>query len=209
MKEEIEMNEINDENGFTLSEAMKQYPELIKDPKYNEYGFAGESILEMIAKKLKDKIGLIAERNNRENKYIIDFKIINPKNNEIICYCDMEGNGTDAFEEDTGTFRWWDLSIPFEKKDYFFRDKPFFYIKYSGDFKWCYVLDGWASRDLFKYVIKTRDGYPKKLLEAKSSVIFNKNFPYGIHRCPIQDWLKAVAYFMKKRYAQLKLDNFK
>ncbi|HUS49871.1 MAG TPA: hypothetical protein VMZ91_06880 [Candidatus Paceibacterota bacterium] len=204
----MEIKENNDE-GFTLAEALKEYPELKKDPMYNEYGFAGESIFEMIAKKLNDKIGLIAERNNRENKFAVDFKIINPKTNEVICYCDMEGNGTEAFEELDGTFRWFDLSVPLEKKKYFFRDKPFFYIKYSGDFKWCYVIDGWASRDLFEEQPRIRKGILRKLWIAKSCAIFNRKMPYGIHRCPVQDWLKGVAYFMNKRYSQLKLDDFK
>ena len=201
------MNENND-GGFTLADALKEFPELANDPKYNEYGFAGESIFEMIAKKLKDKVGLIAERNNRENMFAVDFKIINPKNNEVICYCDMEGNGTDAFENEDGKFRWWDLTIPLEKKKHFFMDKPFFYIKYSGDFKWCYVIDGWASRDLFQEVTKVRQKIPRKLWEAKSCSIFNRSFPYGIHKCPVQDWLKAVTYFMDKRYSQLKLSDF-
>ena len=204
------MNETKTEDeGFTLAEALEEYPELKHDPMYNEYGFAGESIFEMITKKLKDKIGLIAERNNRENKYDVDFKIMNPKTNEIICYCDMEANGTEAFEEEDGTFRWWDLTVPIEKKKYFFRNKPFFYIKYSGNFKWCYVIDGWASRSLFKETTKIRKNIPRKLWEAKSCSIFNRKFPYGIHKCPVQDWLKAVAYFMNKRYSQMKLEEFK
>lgn len=192
----------NNEQGFTLAEALREYPELAKDPKFNEYGFAGESIFEMIAKKLKDKIGLIAERNNRENKFAVDFKIMDKERN-ILCYCDMEGNGTDAFEDSDGCFRYWDLTVPIEKQKYFYNNKPFFYIKYSGDFKWCYVIDGWASRDLFKEVVKTRQNIPRKLWEARSSAIFNRKMPYGIHRCSIQDWLKAIAYFMKKRYYQL------
>ncbi len=198
-----------EEEWFTLAEAIKEYPELMDDPKYSEYGFAGESIFEMIAQKLKDKIGLVAERNNREDKYNVDFKIINPKNNEIICYCDIEGNGTEAFEEEDGTFKWYDLTIPIEKKKYFYRNKPFFYIKFSGNFKWCYVLDGWASRDLFKEVVKIRQGIPRGLWEARSSAIFNRKFPYGLHRCNIQDWVKAVSYFMNKRYSQMKLEDFK
>ncbi len=177
----------NCEEGFTLAEALKEYPELKDDPMYSEYGFAGESIFEMISKKLEEKIGLIAERNNREDKFAVDFKIINPKNNEVICYCDMEGDGTEAFEEDNGKFKWWDLTVPIEKKKYFYRDKPFFYIKFSGDFKWCYVIDGWASRDLFNEVIKVRKQIPRKLWEARSSAIFNRKFPYGIHKCPVQD----------------------
>ena len=199
--------EINNDKGFTLAEALKEYPKLKEDPMYNEYGFAGESIFEMIAKKLKDKIGLIAERNNRDDIYAVDFKIINPNTKDVICYCDMEGNGTEAFEESDGCFRWWDLSVPIEKKKHFFRNKPFFYIKYSGNFKWCYVVDGWASRGLFNEVTKIRKGIPRKLWEARSSAIFNRKMPYGIHRCPIQDWLKGVAYFMNKRYSQLKLNG--
>jgi len=200
-------SEIYDE-GFTLAEALKIYPELLNDPKFSEYGFAGESIFEMIAKKLQDKLGLIAERNNRENKYAVDFKIINPKINKVICYCDMEGNGTDAFEEADGKFRWWDLTVPIEKRKYFFRDKPFFYIKYSGDFKWCYVLDGWASRNLFRVVVRMRQGIPRTLWEARSSAIFNRKIPYGIHKCPVQDWLKAVVFFINLRYSQLRIDMF-
>ena len=36
--------EINNDKGFTLAEALKEYPKLKEDPMYNEYGFAGESI---------------------------------------------------------------------------------------------------------------------------------------------------------------------
>ncbi len=193
----------NYEKYFTLAEAIKTYPELFKDERFSEYGFAAESIFEMIAKKFKEKLGLIAERNNKENIYVVDFKIKNPKTDKIICYCDIEGDGTTAFKDD-GTFIWWRLTIPIEKKKYFYKDKPFFYIKYSSNFKWCYVIDGWASRNLFEPVTKKRQGIPRGLWEASSSAIFNRKEPYGIHRCPVQDWFKAVVFFMNKRYHSYK-----
>lgn len=197
------------EEGFTLAEALKEYPELLKDPVFNEYGFAAESIFEMIAKSLEKETGLIAERNNREDKFAVDFKIINPKTKEILFYCDIEGDRTQAFKESDGKFCHWDLTVPLEKKKYFYRDKPFFYIKYSMDnFKWCYVLDGWASREKFEEVVRIRKGIKRKLWQARSAIIFNKKIPYGIHKCEVQQWLQAISYFVKKRYCQLNLNRF-
>jgi hypothetical protein len=196
------------EEGLTLKEVLELKPELKELPEFSDYCFAGESMFEMVAKYMKEKVNLIAERNNKENKFIVDFKIINPETKETVAYCDMEADFTHAFLED-GYFRWWKLTIPAEKEKYFFRDKPFFYIKYSEDMKWCYVIDGWASREKF---IKTNcernmggQKIKRLMMEGSSCSIFNRKEPYGIHRCPIQDWLKCIAFFMNKRYTQFKV----
>lgn len=200
----------NKVEGLTLREVLQQHPELLELPEFeaSEYGNSGENIFEMISKYL-DGVNLIAERNNRDEKTAVDFKIINPKTKEVIAYCDMEADYTGAFLDD-GCFKYWQINIPIEKEKHFFRDKPFFYIKYSKDFKWCFVLDGWAVRENFE-----KKSFPcnmggiieERLMNTlNSSFAFNRKIPYGIHRCNVQDWLRAVAFFMNKRYSQLKLD---
>lgn len=199
------------EESFTLNELLKENPELKNYPQLNEYGFSAESMFEMMAKQLEEKTGLIAKRNNREDKYAVDFSISlkdNPE--EIVCYVELEADLSGCFEED-GTFKHRDLTIPLEKKKYFFREKPCFYIKFSRDFQWCYVLDICSCHYLFEDSEKPRtlwDGsnYIRKFWEARSSALFNRKKPFGIHRLKIQDWLIPIAYFMKRR--QLKLDKW-
>lgn len=201
---------IDEEKSFTLNELLKECPELKEYPQLNEYGFSAESMFEMIAKHLKEKTGLVAERNNREDKFAVDFQIKIKDSNEIICYVELESDQSGCFKKD-GTFKHNDLTIPWEKKKYFERDKPCFYIKFSSDFQWCYVLDIDSCKYLFEYSEKPRkmwDGKTRvrKLWEARSVALFNRNKPFGIHRLKIQDWLIPIAYFMKRR--QLKLEQW-
>jgi len=201
----------NNEEGFTLAEALREYPELKDYPELNEYGFSAESMFEMMANQLQEKTGLIAKRNNREDKFAVDFNISSKQNpDEIICYVELEADLSGCFEDD-GTFMHRDLTIPWEKKKYFEREKPCFYIKFSRDFQWCYILDICSCNHLFEYSEKPRtmwngDIIIRKFWEARSATIFNRNKPFGFHRLKIQNWLIPIAYFMKKR--QTKIDGW-
>ena len=192
---------------FTLAQAIKQFPELMNNPFIKEYGFSAENIFEQIAGAFrKDDFYYKAVRNNREDKYSVDFKIIDTVRNKDICYCDIEGDNTGAFL-DNGTFKYWQINVPFEKKKYFYQSEPFFYIKYSSNFQWCYVIDGFAVRKYFIEKIigcqmdKNKENKINRLmLVLNSNQVFCNGNKFGVHRCKIQDWFRMVIFFMKLRY---------
>ena len=193
-------------DGLELKEVFVIYPEIKKLPEFdpNRYGTASEDMFEKIANYSRD-CSLEAKRYNLENKCAVDFLICD-KESKPLFYMDLEQDNAGSFLEDGG-FRWWPLTVPYEKKKYFYMDLPFFYIKFSEDFKWCYVLDGWAVRDHLEQVVRNRrvsqkshERVDRKFLEISGAKVFNRKEPYGLHRLPIQDWLKAIEYFRNMRY---------
>jgi len=203
-----------EDDGMTLKDVLIKFPELKEMPEFNpdEYGVSAENLLEAIAKYTKEKTSMIIERNNRDDKFDTDFKILD-SNKELIAYADAEQDYTGAFYEEDGHFKYWDLTIPIEKKKHFFRDKPFFYIKINVASGYCYVLDGWAVRDLLEETTVLRslpngNKINREMMTIKSSAVFNRKLPYGVHRLRINDWLKAVIYFMKLRYSQQKIEEW-
>jgi hypothetical protein len=203
--------ELDLSDGLTLQEVLDLKPELKLLPEFSIYPNSDLTMFEKITKYMEEETEYRIERHDKGFGKVVNFKIIDKKTDNVIAYCDMEADYTGCFKDD-GCFKYPELTIPSEKEEYFYLDKPFFFIKYDSNFKYCYVLDGSAVKH--KIDIKPipremgNEIVTRTLICFRSNTIFSKKYQYGIHRCNIQDWLKAVTFFLDKREKE-KLTNLK
>lgn len=120
------------------------------------------------------------------------------KTNQDTCFIDIEQDLTENGIFDChGNFCCDELTIPAEKGKCFNMGLPYFYIKYSKDAKYCYVLDTYVVKN------KLRESHPRKRkLGVRDVFVLNRKYIFEDNDfaicCSIQDWLKTVKKLINK-----------
>jgi hypothetical protein len=222
------MNKNDWDSAFELNDILRMYPDLEEKPEFavctnHSYPSSAENMFEMIAKYCKEKTNILAERMNIINPYEVDMIIKEKSTGKPIYILDLEADNTGAFAED-GTFKYWNLTIPYEKGKYFDAEHqnyknyglPFIYLKFASDMRYCYLLHCTKaiSEDLFNKLPKLRKIHQtseikeyRKMYEIHSRTAFRKHDPIGVHRVEVSKWLVACSFLIHhKEWDKQKLD---